>query len=301
MPNRQTSKSPVPSVSVREGTVCVFLASLLFSLGGLGIKLIPWNPLSINGARNLIAVFLIGSYMKLSGHRLVINRGVLVGAFCMFGTTTLYVIANKLTTAANAIVLQFTAPIFLIFIMAIFFRQRPTRLDLVTCAAVLAGILCFFVDSMTSGGGLGNLLALLSGLTYAGVFLLNTLPGADSLSSILLGQFAGCLVGVPFLLKERDFSLPVLGAVAMLGFFQLGLAYILFSRGLSSVPPVTASLTSGVEPVLNPVWVALFYHETISPLSFVGAVIVVSAVLIYNIRKAAVSQGGTPPAEPSAG
>ena len=291
MSNRQISKPSAPVVSTREGTICVLLASLLFSLGGLGIKLIPWNPLAINGARNLIAVFLIGFYMKKSGHRLIVNRGVLVGAFCMFGTTTLYVIANKLTTAANAIVLQFTAPIFLIFIMAIFFHQKPTRLDLVTCGVVLAGILCFFVDSLTSGGGLGNLLALLSGLTYAGVFLLNTLPGADSLSSILLGQCAGCVVGFPFLLQERNFSLPVLGAVAMLGFFQLGLAYILFSCGLSAVPPVTASLTSGLEPVLNPVWVALFYHETISLLSLIGAVVVVSAVMLYNIRKAVGSQG----------
>ncbi len=273
-------------ISVRRGTLYVFLASLLFSLGGLGIKLIPWQPLSINGARNLISIAMIALYMKKTGHRLVVNKGVLTGAFCMCATTTLYVISNKLTTAANAIVLQFTAPIFLIFIMAIFFHEKPTRLDLVTCAVVLAGIVCFFIDSLTSGGGLGNLLAILSGATYAGVFMLNTFPGADSLSSILIGQIASGLIGIPFLIRETDFSTPVMGAVFMLGFFQLGLAYIFFSRGLEAVPPVMASLTSGLEPVLNPVWVALFYKETISKVAMLGAVIVVGAIVCYNLKKA---------------
>ena len=160
---------------------------------------------------------------------------------------------------------------------------------------VLAGIVCFFVDSLTSGGGLGNLLALLSGVTYAGVFMLNTFPGADSLSSILIGQIVSGVIGFPFLLQERDFSGPVLGAVFMLGFFQLGLAYIFFSRGLEAVPPVTASLTSGLEPVLNPVWVAIFYKETISQIALVGAVIVVGAIVCYNLKKA-INQQKQPPA-----
>ena len=289
------SQHIVKPVSVRQGTLCVVAASLLFSLGGLGIKLIPWQPLSINGARNLISIVMIAFYMKKTGHKLIVNKGVLTGAFCMCATTTLYVIANKLTTAANAIVLQFTAPVFLIFIMAIFFHERPTRLDIATCVVVLAGIVCFFVDSLTSGGGLGNLLALLSGVTYAGVFMLNTFPGADSLSSILIGQIVSGVIGIPFLLQERDFSGPVLGAVFMLGFFQLGLAYIFFSRGLEAVPPVTASLTSGLEPVLNPVWVAIFYKETISPIALVGAVIVVGAIVCYNLKKA-INQQKQPPA-----
>ena len=123
------SQHIVKPVSVRQGTLCVVAASLLFSLGGLGIKLIPWQPLSVNGARNLISIVMIAFYMKKTGHKLIVNKGVLTGAFCMCATTTLYVIANKLTTAANAIVLQFTAPVFLIFIMAIFFHERPTRLD----------------------------------------------------------------------------------------------------------------------------------------------------------------------------
>ena len=154
----------------------------------------------------------------------------------MCATTTLYVIANKLTTAANAIVLQFTAPVFLIFIMAIFFHERPTRLDIATCVVVLAGIVCFFVDSLTSGGGLGNLLALLSRRDLRRRLHAQHLPRRRlALLHFDWADVSG-VIGLPFLLQERDFSGPVLGAVFMLGFFQLGLAYIFFSRALRPSP-----------------------------------------------------------------
>ena len=281
------------TISARRGTLYVLIASVLFSLGGLFIKLIPWQPLSINGARNIISVFLIGTYLFVTKHKLVVSRGVLIGAFCMCATTTLYTAANKLTTAANAIVLQFTAPAFVILFMILFFGEKPTKNDIVTCVAVLAGVICFFVDGLGSGGMTGNLLALLSGAAYAGVFMLNTFPGADSLSSIFLGQVASAVIGLPSLLQETDFSAQPVAAIFGLGVFQLGLAYIFFSQGLDAVPPVTASLTTGIEPILNPIWVAIFYHEKVTALALVGAVIVVGAILIYNVRKAAAPKGGT--------
>lgn len=277
------------------GVGLMLVCAVLWSTAGLFIKSVPWNSMVLAGWRGLAATLTLWLFMRKMHYRVRIDmRTVLIG-LCVSGTSILFLIANRLTTAANAIVLQFTAPVFLIFIMAIFFHEKPTRLDIATCVVVLAGIVCFFVDSLTSGGGLGNLLALLSGVTYAGVFMLNTFPGADSLSSILIGQIVSGVIGFPFLLQERDFSGPVLGAVFMLGFFQLGLAYIFFSRGLEAVPPVTASLTSGLEPVLNPVWVAIFYKETISPIALVGAVIVVGAIVCYNLKKA-ISLQKQPPA-----
>lgn len=267
-------------------------AGLLFSIGGLFIKLIPWSPLAVNGARSLVAVWVIFLFMRATKHRLVVNRFVLLGAASLVMTNILFAAANKLTTAANTIVLQFSAPIFLIFIMWIFFHQKPDRLDVVTCAVVLCGIVCFFVDSLSAGGTLGNILALCAGLTYAGVFLVGTLPKNDSLSSVFLGLIAGSAIGLPWLLQERNFSAPVLTGALILGVFQLGLAYVFFTTGLRTTPPVVASLLTGVEPVCNPIWVALFYGETITPLSLTGAVVVIGSIIVYQILKQKKAAGG---------
>ncbi|MBQ8857093.1 MAG: EamA family transporter [Lachnospiraceae bacterium] len=269
-----------------KGIFYVLMAAILFSIGGLCIKLIPWSPLAINGARNFISAILIGIYLKVTHHKIVINPAVIFGAVCMTGVTTLYTIANKLTTAANTIVLQFTAPIFVIFLMWICFKERPKRVDIIASVAVFAGIICFFVDGLSTGNMLGNVIAVLSGVAYAGVFMMNSFEKSDSLSSIFLGQALSAVTCVWFVFGETDFGATAIGGILALGVFQLALAYIFMSKGLDEVPAVTASLTTAIEPILNPLLVAVFYHETITPLSFVGAVIVIAAVVGYNVWKA---------------
>ena len=266
------------------GALLVFLASLLFSIGGLLIKLNPWSALAINGARNLIGAAVIGLFLLATRHRIRVNRAVLAGALSLMGVTTLFTLANKLTTAANTIVLQYTAPVFVILLMALIFHKRPARADLITCALVLLGVFIFFVDGLRAGNQLGNVLALVSGVCYAGVFMMNASEKADALSSSFLGQLACGLVFTPFCLRETDFSALAVGTVVLLGVFQIGLAYICLSLGTRRTPPVTASLICGLEPVLNPLWVALFYGERISPLALLGAVIVVGSILAYNVR-----------------
>ena len=269
----------------RRGTLYVFLAAVLCALGGLCIKAIPWNGMSINGGRTIIAAGVIGLYLAWRGHRLRLNRWIFLGALCVFGTNALFAVANKLTTAANTIVLQFTAPIFVIWFSILFFRQKPGKLDLAACACVLGGVVCFFVDSLSAGGVLGNVLALLSGMAYAGVFLLNDLPDSDPISSVFWGDMISAAAGLPFLVRETDFSpLPMLSLV-VLGVFQVALAYILMVEGLKTTPAVTASLVSGIEPVLNPILVALFYREPIGPLALAGAAIVLISVMTYNILR----------------
>ena len=270
-----------------KGILYVLTAAILFSIGGLCIKLVPWSPLAINGARNLISVIIIGAYLKMIHHKIIVNPPVIFGAVCMMGVTTLYCIANKLTTAANTIVLQFTAPIFVIFFMWIFFKERPKRVDVIASAAVFVGILCFFVDGLAAGNMLGNFVAVLSGVCYAGVFMMNSFEKSDSLSSIFLGQALSAVTCIPFVFGETDFGVTAVGGILALGIFQLALAYIFMAKGLEEVPAVTARLTTAIEPILNPLLVAVFYHEMISPLSFVGAVIVILAVVSYNVRKAA--------------
>ena len=263
--------------------ICVVLASLCFSTGGLFIKLIPWGALAINGTRNLLGAALIGLYMLVTKHRIVLSRQVLLGALSVMGVTTLFTLANKLTTAANAIVLQFTAPVFVILLMALIYKARPKKLDLVICAAVFLGVILFFIDGLRAGNLLGNFVAILSGVCYAGVFMMNTGDRADALSSCFLGQLLSGVIFTPFIAGETDFSFPVVLSVLGLGLIQVGGAYILFSYGIQRTPPVTASLITGLEPVLNPLWVALFYHERVTVLAVIGAVIVVGSIITYNV------------------
>ena len=278
----------VSTVGVREkrlGALCVFAAAALYSLGGLCIKVIPWNGLSINSGRNIVAMMVIGLYLLIVRHPLKVNRWILLGGVCVCGTNVLFSVANKMTTAANVIVLQFTAPIFVILLAAIFWRKRPQGLDIAACVVVLLGVVCFFVDSLEAGDMAGNALALLSGLTYAGVFLLRELPDSDPISSVFWGDVFSAVIGFPMLLQETEFTPVALTSLVVLGAFQVGVAYILLTIGLRTTPPVAASLISGIEPVLNPILVALFYDETIGPLSLVGAVVVVGGILIYQILK----------------
>lgn len=268
-----------------RGTLTMLSASVCFSLGGLLIKMVPWNPLAINGVRNLIASCVIGLYICFTHHRIKVNFTVLAGAVCMAGVTIMFTIANKLTTAGNAIVLQYSAPIWIILLMFVFFGKKPSRLEAVTIILVLAGILCFFFDSLSTGKIVGDLIAFLSGLFYAGMFMLNQFEKGDPLSSIVIGQFLCGLVLSPMALRETVFSPSALAAVFILGTVQVGLAYILFSIGTRLTDPVTASIINAMEPILNPILVAVFYGEMLGGLSLIGAAIVVGSILFYNIRQ----------------
>lgn len=272
------------SASLRmRGVIFVFLAAVLFSTGGVCVKLIPWNGMSINSGRNLISAVLLGVYLLLTKHKLRFNRFICLGALCVCSTKILFCLANKMTTAANTIVLQYTAPIFVLLLGVLFWKKKPGKLDLVTCGLVLSGVVCFFLDSLETGGIIGNILALMSGLTYAGVFLLNDMPDSDPICSVFWADLLGFLIGLPFMVSETNFSAPVLTNIFFLGAFMGALAYIFMCSGLKTTPAVTASLISGIEPILNPILVAIFYGETIGSFALVGAAIVIVTVLVYNV------------------
>ena len=267
----------------RRGPLYVFLAAVLYSIGGLCIKVIPWSGIAINGARTAIALAVIGLYLAVTRHKPRWNRWVMIGALSVCGTNILFSIANKTTTAANAIVLQFTAPVFVILFSTFLFRKRLERLDMIACVLVLGGVALFFVDSLSAGDLFGNVAALLSGVSYAGVFMMNDMPDSDAISSVFWGDIISAAVGFPFVLMEQRLPLESAASLVVLGVFQVGVAYILLSEGLKTTPPVTASLVSGIEPVLNPILVAVFYQEYIGPFALAGAVIVITSVVVYNV------------------
>ena len=274
------------TISHRRGLAYVLISAVCFSLAGVLIKVIPWNPISINGARCIFAIIPMYLYLRATGRHFHVNKQIIGGAVLDFAMLETFVIANKLTTAANAIVLQFTEPIWVILLAWILFRSRPRRSAVVASLVVIAGIACFFYDSLNAGGMLGNILAIISGIAYAGVFLLKESPKCDFECAAILG-FAACfVVGIPFYPQETVFAPEILVAIVALGVVQLGLAYLFLSKGLDAVSPVTASLTSTIEPLLNPILVAIVVGETIGPLSIFGAVLVVGAATAYNVYAA---------------
>ena len=269
-----------------QGTVYVLLSAICFSLGGVLIKSIPWNSLSINMVRSILSFILIFAYQRTQGRKFVFNKMVLLGAVLNFVMALTFVMATKMTTAANAIVLQFTEPVFLILIVWIVYRQKPKKDAVLTCILVLCGIFCFFFESLSTGGMAGNILAIVSGVTYAGVFLIKKFPGGDFESSLMVSHLISIVAGIPFLMRETVFTPTVWGYVLVLGTVQFGLSYVFLSRGLDRVSPVTASLTSTIEPILNPILVAIFCGETIGALSIFGAVLVIGSATVYNLRQA---------------
>lgn len=268
-----------------SSTLYVLLSAIFFSTGGLFFKLASWNSLAINSARSLIGFVVVTIYLIIIKHKLIINKTVLFSAFAVASTSLLYSMANKMTTAGNTIVLQFTMPVFVILLSVLFYNKKPTKLEITTCIFVFFGIVIFFIDSLNAGNMIGNILATISGLAYALYFIFNNNKDADSISSVCLGLFICFLVGLPDLLKTDivNSSKETLFAVICLGVFQLGFGHIFLAKGFKETTPVVASLLSGLEPILNPILVAIFCKEMLTPLSMIGAFIVLSSIISYNV------------------
>jgi len=254
---------------------------LCWSFGGLCIKFIPWGAMSIIGLRALLAAVVFAVYRK--SVKLRFTKGNVLSALCLSATTILFVFSNKLTTAAAAIFLQFTAPIFIILIELAFYRRKPKVSELTAVSITLAGMLLFFAGQMSGGGLWGNLLAIGSGLSFAGVFVCNKRPDTNPEDSLFLGFLINALIGMPFVFFEATADPVAWGAVLFLGLVQVGLAYVFFSKGIQKTPALLACLITAMEPVLNPVWVALATGETPGLLAFIGGAVIVLTVVSYNI------------------
>ena len=267
--------------------IWVFLSSVFFAMGGLLFKIISWDALAISSARSILAGVAILIFLLIRKHHFVLNRDVVLAALSISATNTLYAMANKMTTAGNTIVLQFTMPVFVILIMALFFGKKPGKPECIVCLLVMAGIVCFFVDSLEAGNLMGNLLALASGITYACFFIFNSREDSEPFTAIVLSYAITALIGLPTLLRTDIGATPTgeIIAVLALGLIQQGVAQICFATGIRDTGAVAAGLISGLEPILNPVLVAIFWHETLTPLSCIGAAVVVISVVVYDLRK----------------
>ena len=278
----------------RKGPLYMIAASVCWSFGGLCIKFIPWGVMSIVGTRAFLAALVFAAYRK--SVKLNISRGNVLGALCLSATTILFVYANKLTTAAAAILLQFTAPIFIILIELLLYRKKPALSAVIAVSLTILGMLMFFAGSLDAGNMLGNILAIVSGLSFAGVFVCNKRPDTEPEHALFLGFLVNAVVGIPFFFFEAVGGASMATgpaawvAAAFLGIVQVGLAYVFFTKGIKRTPALLACLITAMEPVLNPVLVMLagligFLPDIETPGIYAigGGAVIVLTVVSYNI------------------
>jgi len=262
-------------------------ASLLWSLAGVLFKHVEWSGLAAAAGRGLIA----GAFLLAVSWRSVrfTWSPLQLGAAAAYAVCTLlFALANKMTTAANAILLQYTAPVWAALLGAWILHERPTKGDWLTVGVVFGGLGLFLYDGLQLGQVWGVLAGLASGIGFGAMpVLLRKQPGGATLEPIILGNFLAALVGIPALLSAP--ALPASGwtALFLLGIVQLGFAYLLYARAIRHVTALEAVLIPILEPVLNPLWVMLAVGERPSGVALVGGAIVLGAVIsraIFSIR-----------------
>jgi drug/metabolite transporter (DMT)-like permease len=273
----------------RKAVGLLLLTALLWSLGGVLMKSVEWPPFAVGGGRGLVAaVFLLavrGRSLRFTWTPLQLGTAV---AFT--GCTILFAAATKLTTAANAILLQYTAPVWVALLGAWLLGERARRADWWTIAVTFVGMGVFFYDGLQFNNLTGILLATASGVSFALMIVLLRKQGAGStIEAVILGNLFGFLVGLPAMVSAPWPDSRSLIALLLLGVVQLGIPYLLYSRAIRHVTALEAVLIPVIEPILNPIWVLLVVHERPSPLSLLGGAIVLGAVTlraVASIRRA---------------
>ncbi len=263
----------------------MLICATLWSIAGIFMKLLPWNGFAVAGLRSLIAGLTIAAYILIKGMRIIINRRTLITGVFTACVYTCFAVANKLTTAANAIVLQFTSPVFIVIFSALILKKRIRRSDALVVSFTLIGIALFFFDQLRPGYILGNFVAIAAGMFMAGMFMaVGELEGEQRFSGILIGQSLTFLVGLPFVIATRpEFTVISTLSILILGVFQLGISYVLYVESSKYCPPLACSLLGAAEPLLNPVWVLIFDGERPGIFALIGGVIVVVSITIWCV------------------
>jgi DME family drug/metabolite transporter len=288
----------------RRASFAVLAAALLWSTGGLFIKEVTLDAWGVSFWRSSFAAITISVIYFLRTHSLrrkgqgVVALGfrawlspfVLLSALCYALLLVLFVIATKLTTSANAIFLQYTAPIYVLFIEPMLSRSKMKRSDLVTVAISTAAMALFFIGKFEPRGFWGNIAALASGVAFAAYALILKHERATEQSRwqiVIVGHImiAGAMAiialsgGTNVSVSTGDFT-----RLLYLGIIQIGIAYALFTYGISHVRAIDATLIAMVEPVLNPVWVFLGVGERPANFAIIGGMIILSLSIFRTAR-----------------
>jgi DME family drug/metabolite transporter len=273
-----------PGKQMRAAVLAVAGAAILWSSGGLFIKLAPMPALAVACGRSLVAALFCLAVLRPN-----LRQARWATAASYAACIVTFVSATKLTTAANAIFLQYTGPAY-VLVLSPFLLDEPFRpLDAICVALSLAGMSLFFVGKVESGQALGNVLGIVSGVFFALTVVLlrrDAKDGSgDALPSTALGNLLAAAVTLPFALHALPDMLTVRGAGVLLylGIVQLGVAYWLFVKGVRRVPAAEASLISMLEPVLNPIWVLIGFGERPGFWAIAGGAVVIAAVVLRTL------------------
>lgn len=259
-----------------RAVILLFIVAVLWSLGGPLIKLVDWNPVAIAGGRSAIAALMVLAILKKPSFKWSVWKAAGAASYAI--TVISFVIATKLTTAANAILIQYTAPVYVALFGAWFLNEKASLIDWISIIAVMGGMVLFFMDSFTPGGLLGNIIAIVSGISFAGVAMfLRKQKDESPLESVFWGNVVTALVCLPFMFQSVPNGRSIVGVI-ILGVVQIGLSYILYSIAIKKVTALEAVLIPVIEPILNPIWVALVVGEVPGKWSIVGGIVVLVVV-----------------------
>ncbi|MEW6335069.1 MAG: DMT family transporter [Thermodesulfobacteriota bacterium] len=269
-----------------RGRAVLLLAAtaVLWSLGGVLIKWVSLHPLAVAGFRSAIALPVLLTFFR----RRTVDFSLpqLLGGVSYAATVILFVYATKLTTAGNAILLQYTAPVYVALFSGWLLDEKIRWFDWAAIAAVLFGMLLFFLDELGTGGLYGNLLAVLSGFTFAALVLcLRIQKETSPAGSVILGNLLTALVCLPWMADASPGVSDWIGLLC-LGVFQLGLSYVCYAVAIKRVTAIEGILIPVFEPILNPVWTYLFVGERIGSWGLLGGFLVILSILLRGVMNA---------------
>ncbi len=266
------------------GALALAATAFFWSLAGLLIKLIDWNPFAIACGRSLVAALFLLVWMRRP--KLTFSGPQIGAAIASSATMLLFIYANKATTAANAILLQYGSPIYTAILGAIFLREKPKLEHWLAFVAVAGGMALFFMGNLGGGSIRGNIAAILAGVTFSAYFVFMRMQKDGSpLESNLLAHLLTATIGLVialFMPAPRITGVSI-AAIVALGVFQIGMAAVLLSWGIKRVSAIQGSIIAGLEPVFNPLWVFLALGEKPSPNSLAGGAIILLAVVLSSI------------------
>lgn len=275
-----------------KAIIQMIICSIMWSIAGILFRFIDCNPFVIAGWRSFFSMITVFVFMKISKMKIHFTKNALLNAVFLSLTYFAFVSANKLTTAANAIVLQFTSPVFILLLSFFIFKKKIIRADVLAVAFTLSGIALFFFDKMDSGRLSGNLVGILSGIFMAAMYVFCGESGDDErMCGILLGHIITAAVGIAFTpFTQNTLDLSAFFWLAVLGVVQLGIPYILVGLALKSCPPLACCLIGVIEPLLNPLWVFLIDGEIPGTMSFVGATVILITITVWCIYKGRIGE-----------
>ena len=253
--------------------------AFLWSFLGILTKSVSYHGMTVAGGTSFMAFLMMLAFNRK--HRFRISRRVLLTGAVTAAMNLSFLVANKYTTVANAIVLQYCSPIFVVVYYRIFQKKRLGRQQLLAVGICLAGLVVFFADQLGQGNMMGNLLALFSGVTFAGAFYLNALPDSDPVSSQMLSH-AFCVIaglGYSALFVEQSYDVRQTAFLLLGGFLCTGFASVLYAWGMQKTTALNANLIAMSEVIMAPLWSFFIFHETLSRQAALGAGLMIAAIL----------------------